>query len=129
MNKLRKEIVSSAIGDKPAGHTSLVTRRYRFGTDFIGFRGHFPGYPILPAFVQILTAVTLIEEHDKCRLQLETVEKAKFHIPIHPDIEIEVSCALQRARGKRVCDAHLTVAEGLASSFRLSFAEERGPRC
>jgi 3-hydroxyacyl-[acyl-carrier-protein] dehydratase len=129
MNKLRQAIVSSAIGKKTEDENNVVTRHYRFKPDFIGFQGHFPGYPILPAFVQILTAITIIEEHQNCRLELATVEKAKFHLPLLPDLEIEVTCAQRQVHGKSICEARLTVTEGLASSFRFSFAEMRDTPC
>jgi 3-hydroxyacyl-[acyl-carrier-protein] dehydratase len=129
MNELRQAIVSSAIGKKTEDDTNVVARRYRFKPNFIGFRGHFPGYPILPAFVQILTAITMIEEHKKYRLELTTVEKAKFHLPLHPDLEIEVTCAQRQVHDKSICEARLTVTEGLASSFRFTFTEKRDSQC
>jgi 3-hydroxyacyl-[acyl-carrier-protein] dehydratase len=129
LNKLRQAIVSSAIGKKAEDETNVVTRRYRFKPNFIGFQGHFPGYPILPAFVQILTAITIIEEHKKCRLELATVEKAKFHLPLHPDREIEVKCTQLQIQDKSIYETRLTVAEGLASSFRFTFAEKGNTPC
>jgi 3-hydroxyacyl-[acyl-carrier-protein] dehydratase len=129
MNKLRRAIVSSAIGEKTGDETNGITRRYRFKSNFLGFRGHFPGYPILPAFVQILTALTIIEEHKKCRLTLAAVEKAKFHLPILPDREIEVICNSRPVQNKSSYEARLTVTEGLASSFRFTFAEKRNHPC
>jgi len=129
MNKLRQAIVSSAIAKATQDETNRVTRRFRFKPDFIGFSGHFPGYPILPAFVQILTAIVTIEEHQKCRLELAAVEKAKFHLPLHPDLEIEVTCAQRQVPGKTICEAHLTVTDGLASSFRFTYAEKREDPC
>jgi 3-hydroxyacyl-[acyl-carrier-protein] dehydratase len=129
LNKLRQAIVSSAIGKKAEDETNVVTRRYRFKPNFIGFQGHFPGYPILPAFVQILTAITIIEEHKKCRLELATVEKAKFHLPLHPDREIEVKCTQLQVQDKSIYETRLTVAEGLASSFRFTFAEKGNTPC
>ena len=129
MNKLRQAIVSSAIAKATQDETNRVTRRFRFKPDFIGFSGHFPGYPILPAFIQILTAITLVEEHNNCRLDLASVEKAKFHLPLHPDLEIEVICTLGQIGGQSICDARLTVAEGPASSFRFTFAEKRNTPC
>ena len=129
MNKLRQAIVLSAIGEKTEDENNIITRRYCFKPDFIGFQGHFPGYPILPAFVQILTAITIIEEHQKCRLELATVEKAKFQLPLHPDLEIEVACAQRQIHDKSICEARLTVTEKLASSFRFSFDKMRGTPC
>jgi 3-hydroxyacyl-[acyl-carrier-protein] dehydratase len=129
MNKLRQAIVSSAIAKATENETNKVTRRFRFKPDFIGFSGHFPGYPILPAFVQILTAIVTLEAHQKCRLELATIEKAKFHLPLHPDLEIEVTCAQRQVHDKTICEARLTVSEGLASSFRFTYAEKRETPC
>jgi len=129
MNKLRKAIIASAIGNPIQGEGNALTRRYLFKPDFVGFRGHFPGFPILPAFIQILTVITLVEEKHNFRLDLASVEKAKFHLPLHPNLEIEVACSLRQTGDKSTCEARLTVAEGLASSFRFTFAEIRGTSC
>jgi len=129
MNKLRQAILSSAIGEKSQDNTGAVTHRYCFRSDFIGFRGHFPGYPILPALVQILAAIITLEDHIQCRLKLISVEKAKFHLPLHPDHEIEVMCAPRELHGQSICEARLTVAEGLASSFRFTFDKKRDTPC
>ena len=122
MNKIRKEIISSATSSVEESQPGTIKQRYRFRPDFIGFSGHFPGNPILPAFVQILTALTLTEIYKGRPLKAASVEKAKFRIPLQPDQEIEVACR-QRAVGKLSgCDARLTVSEGLAASFRISFS-------
>jgi 3-hydroxyacyl-[acyl-carrier-protein] dehydratase len=122
MNKIKKEIISSAVGRIEKSETDTIKQRYRFSPDFIGFAGHFPGNPILPAFVQILMALTLTEKHKGCRLKAASVEKAKFRIPLHPDQEIEIECRQRSVGGLSGCDARLTVAEGLAASFRISFS-------
>ena len=121
MNKIKREIIASAVGQIVKTEQDSVKRYYRFGPDFIGFSGHFPGNPILPAFVQILTGLTLAEEHKGCFLELESIEKAKFSIPLYPDQKIEVECRYREEKGRYICDARLSVAEGLASSFRITF--------
>ena len=122
MNKIRKAIILSATSGIEESQPGMIKQRYRFRPDFIGFSGHFPGNPILPAFVQILTALTLTEIYKGRPLKAASVEKAKFRIPLQPDQEIEVACR-QRAVGKLSgCDARLTVSEGLAASFRISFS-------
>ncbi len=124
MHKLKQEIVSSVVGQKTETDVDGVKQCYRFGADFTGFGGHFPGYPILPAFVQVLTAQTLIEEHCGRRLELATVEKAKFHLPLQPEQEIEVAFRQRQVGGRLVYEARLGVVEGLASAFRLAFVEK-----
>jgi 3-hydroxyacyl-[acyl-carrier-protein] dehydratase len=124
MNNVKQEIVSSAVDEIEVTAPGTVNRRYCFNQDFIGFAGHFPGYPILPAFVQILTALTLAEEQRGYPLDLASVENAKFHIQLRPGQEIQVECKEKLVRGKPGCEARLMVAEGLASLFRMSFAEK-----
>jgi len=116
--------VSSAVGGIEQTVPGTVQRRYCFNQDFIGFSGHFPGYPILPAFVQILTALTLAEEQTGRPLELASVENAKFHIRLGPEQEIQVECKEKPVKGKLGCEVRLMVAEGLASSFRIFFAEK-----
>ena len=122
MNKIKKEIISSAVSRIEKSEADTIKQRYRFSPDFIGFTGHFPGNPILPAFIQILMALTLTENHKGCRLKAISVEKAKFRIPILPDQEIEVTCRQRAVSELAGCDARLSVPEGLAASFRISFS-------
>lgn len=126
MNQVRRETISSAVGDMKVTEQDSVEKSYCFRPDFIGFSGHFPGYPILPAFIQIMTALTLVEEHKRCRMELKGVEKAKFSIPLHPEQEIQVSCRYRQGKDPVMCDIRLSIAEGLASSFRISL-EKAGP--
>ena len=121
MNRVKQEIVSSAVDEINVTAPGTFNRRYCFNQDFIGFAGHFPGYPILPAFVQVLTALTLAEEQRGYSLELASVENAKFHIQLRPGQEINVECEEKPVRGKPGCEARLMVAEGLASLFRMSF--------
>jgi 3-hydroxymyristoyl/3-hydroxydecanoyl-(acyl carrier protein) dehydratase len=65
--------------------------------------------------------MTLTENHKGCHLELASVEKAKFHIPLLPEKEIEVECR-QRTIGELWSyDVRLLVSEGLAAFYRISF--------
>ena len=116
--------MSSAVEKIRVTSPGTINRRYLFGQNFIGFSGHFPGYPVLPAFVQVLTALSLAEEHRGYPLELASVETAKFHIQIRPEQEITVECKEKPVRGNPGCEARLMVADGLASLFRMSFLEK-----
>lgn len=61
-----------------------------FGPDFIGFSGHFPGYPVLPAVVILYTGWVLAELCHHHKLNLLSIGKAKFSRPIHPGDEMKV---------------------------------------
>ncbi|UCF94668.1 MAG: hypothetical protein JSW39_11085 [Desulfobacterales bacterium] len=127
MNRVKQAIIASAVGALEETAAGTVKRRYRFSPDFIGFSGHFPEYPILPAFIQILTALTLAEEQKGYALKLARITHAKFHIKLHPDQDIEVECQEQLVEGQAGCKARITTSEGLAASFAMSFAgEEHG---
>jgi 3-hydroxyacyl-[acyl-carrier-protein] dehydratase len=120
MNKLKQGIMASAVDkiiNEPASQS--VTRSYCFTKDFAGFSGHFPGNPILPAIVQILTVVSLIEEHTGREQQLLSVEDAKFLNPVLPDQEIQVRCRQKTIGGKLLHEAKLAVHEKLAATFLL----------
>jgi 3-hydroxyacyl-[acyl-carrier-protein] dehydratase len=124
MNRLKQEIISSAVSGVEALKTGAVKQQYRFSPDFVGFSGHFPGYPILPAFIQILMAVNLIEQHLGSRLKIATVEKAKFHKPLGPDQNIEVECQQQQMGKIPVWTARISISEGLASGFKIACMEK-----
>ena len=125
MNELLRGIAASAVDGITTGGTDQVVRRYRFSADFAGFAGHFPGYPILPAIVQLQCVVCLAGEHTGMPLRLAAVEDAKFLLPIGPDQEILVQYRL-RPGGKSLYDARLTVADQLAATFLVELvrAEE-----
>lgn len=124
MNKIKQEIIASAVGGIETPGSDAVKQQYRFSTDFVGFCGHFPGYPILPAFIQILTAVCLIEQHERRELKIATVEKAKFHKPLKPGCKIEVECRRQQTGKIAGWVTRINISGELASVFRVSFVQE-----
>lgn len=126
MNPLKQEIHTSEKGSIALPEEDAAKKRYCFQPDFIGFSGHFPENSVLPAVVQILLAAWMTEEYAGGPLEILSVEKAKFHIPLHPLEEIEVACRYRRIRGRLWCEARLSVSEGTASTFRISFFETGG---
>ncbi len=83
--------------------------------DFLGFAGHFPGRPLLPAFVQLYMGRWVIEQWQGEPLPLQSVERAKFFAPIGPG-QLTVRCKATVA-GYLV---HLENEAGLASQFLIS---------
>ncbi len=88
-----------------------------FNRRFVGFAGHFPEAPILPALVQVLLGQELIRRQQGEGLRVAVVRAAKFKRPLGPDEVIEVRCFRQEAPGHFAIE--LRVAGRLASSFRL----------
>ncbi len=126
MNRLKQEIMAAAAGRITSDEMKSVARSYRFPESFIGFSGHFPGNPILPGIVQLLTVVSLIEEHTGTEQKLLAVEDARFLNPILPDQEILVQCQQRTVRGKLLHEARLTVSDRPAASFLIQLRTVEG---
>lgn len=124
MDKLRSAIRLSALGPVREREPGTFIRSYCFAPDFIGFSGHFPGYPILPAFVQILTVLTMAEETKGRPVKVLTLEKAKFQKEVFPGQEIKIELRERITKGKKKIEATLMVAENQTASFLLTFSEE-----
>jgi 3-hydroxyacyl-[acyl-carrier-protein] dehydratase len=127
MRTLREEIMACSQG--PARTLEGNRGReatFRFGADFTGFRGHFPGHPILPAFVQLLTAECAVRLHDTCPWSLRRVERGKFLRPIAPEEPVTVCWQEQPGDGSLRCSFTLRVGEEKAAVFTLEFVAEEG---
>ena len=128
MNSLRCGIRASAAGDIERTGPETVVRRYRFAPGFIGFSGHFPDNPILPAVVQVCAVVSLAEEEGGKDLRLSAMRSAKFLSPIRPDEEVSIRYRRRVDSGEDICDATLSVAGKTSAAFQLRLAEEETPR-
>ena len=127
MSALRKGIDASAMEALAGTGTEPGARRYRFGPGFIGFSGHFPGNPILPAIVQIRAVVSLAEEAGGKTLRLAAVRSAKFLAPIRPDEDVWVRVRRRVDSGMDICDATLSVAGKTVAAFQLELAQGETP--
>lgn len=56
--------------------------------NFVGFAGHFPNHPVLPAVVQIIMAECTVEEGTGKQLQMEQLSQAKFTMPVLPNARV-----------------------------------------
>ena len=120
-SKLKKAIGAAIVGGLETDGEGNTTGVFRFGADFPGFAGHFPGYPVLPAVVQVLTAQVLVEQLRGRTLIMRRLERAKFHKQVRPGQTLRVSC---RERRKGVWDARLEADGEPAAAFWMTLFEE-----
>jgi 3-hydroxyacyl-[acyl-carrier-protein] dehydratase len=69
-----------------------LTARFLFPPEFIGFQGHFPENPVLPAVCKIQAAVAMLEESTRRKVRLDEIVLAKFSAPVTFDEEVEFAC-------------------------------------
>lgn len=122
MNQMRTEIAAAAVA--PIQINSLVGEQsFSFKSDFAGFAGHFPNFPILPAVLQMVIAQMVAEAVIGVPVILKSVNRAKFRQQIKPDeqIDVYVTC---REKGESIqCKSELTVGGKSAASFTLVLAK------
>ncbi|MBW1776649.1 MAG: hypothetical protein JRI76_04975 [Deltaproteobacteria bacterium] len=99
----------------------FVSARFFFDSRFIGFSGHFPGYPLLPAFVQIAGAARLIRDTMGLKGLDGILEKAKFLMEIHPGKTIRMDCTRLPETGEERWKVEIRAQEALAAAFQLIF--------
>jgi 3-hydroxyacyl-[acyl-carrier-protein] dehydratase len=119
MNRLKNAVRASAKSPATRIASGAYVKTYCFEPDFVGFSGHFPGYPILPAVIQIFTGLITAEEIKGCPLQLIAITKAKFHIEIRPGYEVHVECCEGITQGMKSFEFTLTIPEGVAATLLM----------
>jgi len=96
---------------------------FRFADDFVGFQGHFPGRPVLPAVCQVGAVITMLEAQLADDVELIELVSAKFFLPVTCEQDLLVECNLNMITvnevavkssisngDERVCELRLRVA-------------------
>lgn len=123
MSRMRQEILAARLEDFTHGDGGL-SGRFRFGQGFVGFAGHFPGYPLLPAVAQAVLGRVMAEALAGAPLAMAILEKAKFVREVRPDEELLAECRRMELKGRAGYEVRLSVAGEPASSFVLIPATE-----
>jgi len=63
-----------------------------FPADFTGFRGHFPGQPILPGVCTVQAVLVALQAWKGQPVKLQEITNAKFFAPVAPGEELLFSC-------------------------------------
>lgn len=72
------------------------TAKFQFPRGFVGFRGHFPGKPVMPAIGQLALIRFISEEAVKKNLIPKEYNKTKFTGIVQPEEELCVKIKLNQ---------------------------------
>ena len=125
MKKLTYAIEKSAVGSAKKDNPSGIRREYCFDNNFPGFSGHFPGYPILPAVLQLMLGQLLVEEQKGYKIRVTSIEKAKFLSEIKPDDLITVQCVDADTKESQRSKIKISSGAKPVSSFNLYFCPSK----
>ncbi len=95
-----------------------ITARVHFPASHIGFQGHFPGYPILPGFLQIQTILDVIRLAEPAA-QITGVISARFIRPIKPEMSLRI-IIIRQAVDAALCRLELNNAPISQCELQLS---------
>ena len=119
MNTLVKDIQTCS--RQPARKTDRRwEKEYIFPQSFLGFQGHFPGKPVLPAVVQIMIFRESIAEELAQPLEIVKITRAKFLKVISAEISVTAIWTLKETDDGFLCKCLLESEGERASSFNLT---------
>ena len=129
MNKLIDAVEKYKVECMQNEEHQEIIGKYSFSEDFTGFAGHFPGYPILPAVLQLLLAQLLIEKQKGCKVRVTRIVKAKFLSEIRPDDQITVHCIDAATDETQRSKVNISCGERSVSSFNMSYTLKENMKC
>ncbi len=92
------------------------SKSFYVSQSFLGFEGHFPNKPVLPAVVQVIMAQMAINEATGQNIDLQEITQAKFSFPIEP--ENTITCTIKQ-KDNSFWDCSIIVLEKVAAKFSL----------
>ena len=95
--------------------------------EFSGYRGHFPGNPILPGIVQLSFVRRLAERRLARSLRLAGVKRVKYLRLITPDLPVTLTLTLEPGETEGTWAANASFVNGdggRVSAVKLIFADK-----
>ncbi|MFP4169378.1 MAG: hypothetical protein ACLFSY_11135 [Desulfonatronovibrionaceae bacterium] len=100
---------------------------FRFTPDFIGFAGHFPDRPVLPAVVQFAIATDVLGQIRGEGFEPMRVHRAKFSAVLGPGMDIAAVVGVKKEEADIVTvSCQISGPEGPASSFGMDLQRISG---
>jgi len=112
--------IEESMTTSPIRETNSCSASFLFKSDFIGFGGHFPGNPVLPAVVQFSLGLFLARQIRGQDLEPIRVKKAKFSSVLAVDMPIEACVTVEDDTDPDLAVAcRINGPEETASSFKM----------
>lgn len=116
-----------ACSTKPAQKTERGWEKtYIFPSDFLGFQGHFPENPILPAVVQVMMAREAVTEQIGQEYDVIKLSRAKYMKVITPGIPVTVIWTIKEQPDSITCNCILETEGSPASKLILILTKKQG---
>ncbi len=122
MNTLDNAIVAAGFQIQLEGDEFM--KEFVFKADFIGFDGHFPGNPILPAVVQLMAGAIATGEALGTQLVVNGVSRAKFLKQIRPGDRLMVRGILTAKAESIAAAIKMSVDGENASTFQIKLTRQ-----
>lgn len=123
MNSLTREL-QSCLAELTSEDDGHWTARFVFSPAFAGFRGHFPGRPVLPGVCMVQAVTTALAMRRKSPVRLQRIASAKWFAPAGPGVELRFDCQERRdASGAWSVRARITSGETKIADLALLIAE------
>lgn len=122
MSRIARQI-GECMSDLGQADDGNLIASFVFPAEFLGFQGHFPARPVLPAVCEIQAALAMLEAWEKRRVELREIILAKFSAPVTCDEELMYSCSVtSEDRHGAVVRATVSKGGGAVARFRLRVA-------
>jgi 3-hydroxymyristoyl/3-hydroxydecanoyl-(acyl carrier protein) dehydratase len=122
-----KESVRACMGPLAVEGEAALRAEFRFPSAFEGFRGHFPGKPVLPGICLVQAVLVMLEAWQGRPARLAEIVLGKFYAPVGPEARLECVCRdLVREGSACTAKALFTTGQGkkvAQLTLRVSFSE------
>jgi 3-hydroxyacyl-[acyl-carrier-protein] dehydratase len=119
MNVLTRELQSCLVLIPP-GEDGDVAATFTLSPDFSGFKGHFPGNPVLPGVCMVQAVLVMFATHNKGPVTLKRILSAKWFAPVKPGAVLRFACRVRKDKLiETAIRAHVTCGETKVADLSL----------